>query len=87
MPAQSVNAIAVDPVTPQNVYLASPEGLFSSADGGLNWEALPFSVSSEPLALTLDQKHSATLFVLLADGSLLRSDDGGTTWVTLEVSS
>jgi len=85
VPSQVVNAIAIDPVTPQNVYLASPEGLFRSADGGLNWEALPFRLSSEPMALTLDPKHPATVFVLLADGSLLRSDDGGTTWVTLEV--
>lgn len=85
--AQTVTAVAIDPVTPQNVYLASPEGLFRSGDGGLAWEALPFRFSSEPLALTLDPKHPATLFVLLADGSLLRSDDGGTTWVTLEVDS
>ncbi len=85
MPTQSVTAIAVDPVTPQNVYLASPDGLFHSADGGLAWEAMPFRLSSEPLALTLDPQHPATLFVLLADGSLLRSDDGGATWVTLEV--
>jgi photosystem II stability/assembly factor-like uncharacterized protein len=53
----------------------------------LNWEALPFRLSSEPMALTLDSKQPATVFVLLADGSLLRSDDGGTTWITAEVGS
>jgi photosystem II stability/assembly factor-like uncharacterized protein len=87
VPAQTVNAIAIDPATPQNVYLASPDGLFRSADGGLNWEALPSRLSSEPVALTLDPQHPATLFVLLADGSLLRSDDGGTAWITVEVGS
>jgi photosystem II stability/assembly factor-like uncharacterized protein len=83
----TVTAIAIDLVTPQNVYLASPDGLFRSADGGLRWEALPVHLSSEPLALTLDPHHPTTLFVLLADGALLRSDDSGTTWTTVEVDS
>lgn len=79
-----VNAVAVDPVTPQNVYLAAPSGLFRSADGGLNWQPVKTELASEPLALTLDPQHPATLFVLLADGTVIRSDNSGDTWATLE---
>ncbi len=85
VPAQTVNAIAIDPVTPQNAYLAGPNRLFRSKDGGLTWEALPFRLSSEPLALTLDPRNPARLFVLLADGTLMQSEDGGTSWVNKEI--
>lgn len=81
-----MNAIAVDPVTPQNVYLAGPDGLFRSADGGLTWEAAIAQLNSEPLALGLDPRNPATLFALLADEMLLRSDDSGATWARVEVS-
>ena len=81
MPSQTVNAIAIDPIVPQNVTLAGPSGLFRSKDGGLTWVALKVQLDSAPLALTLDPRHPATLFALLANGTLLRSDDSGETWV------
>ena len=84
MPTQKVNAIAIDPVTPQNVYLAGPDGLFRSTDSGLTWEAMNTQLNSEPLALTLDPRGPAMLFTLLADGTLLRSSDGGTAWASVE---
>ena len=86
MPTQTVNAIAVDPATPQTVYLAGPDGLFRSTDGGLTWEAIKSQLNSAPLALTLDPRNPAMLFTLLADGALLRSDDSGITWKDIGVS-
>ena len=83
MPSKKVNAIAVDPVTPQNVYLAGPGGLFRSADGGVTLEVMPVELNSEPLALTLDPHTPTTLFVLLADGALWKSEDAGKTWAAL----
>jgi len=80
VPNPTVNAIAIDPITPQNVYLASPDGLFRSKDGGLAWEAIPTQLSSEPLALTLDPENPTTLFVVLADGTALKSEDSGVAW-------
>ena len=85
MPSQTVNAIAIDPVVPQNVYLAAPSGLFRSADGGLTWVALKAQLDSAPVALALDPRHPATVFALLAGGTLLRSDDSGATWVPREL--
>ncbi len=84
MPSAKVNAIAIDPVTPQNVYLASPDGLFRSADGGLTWKTMKVDVKAAPLALTLNPRTPAMLFVLLADGTLMRGDNSGDTWTTVE---
>ena len=86
MPSQTVNALAIDPVVPHNVTLAAPSGLFRSNDGGLTWAKLQATVESEPVALTLDPRHPATLFALLAEGTLLRSDDSGETWLPRQTS-
>ena len=84
MPTQKVNAIAIDPVTPQNVYLASPHGLFRSTDGGVTLNKIDVELSAEPLGLTLNPSAPSMLFVLLADGTLMLSDDGGETWTTVD---
>ena len=81
MPSQTVTALAIDPIVPQNVYLASPSGLYRSNDGGLTWAVLKAQPDSAPVALALDPRHPATVFALLGSGTLLRSDDSGTTWV------
>ena len=86
MPSQTVNALAIDPVVPHNVTLAAPSGLFRSNDGGLTWVKLQAPLESEPVALTLDPRHPATLFALLAEGTLLRSDDSGETWLPRQTS-
>jgi photosystem II stability/assembly factor-like uncharacterized protein len=85
VPSQTVTALAVDPIVPQNVYLASPSGLFRSKDGGLSWIALNAQLDSAPIALTLDSRHPATLFALLTSGMLLRSDDSGATWAPRKI--
>jgi photosystem II stability/assembly factor-like uncharacterized protein len=85
VPSQTVTALAVDPIVPQNVYLASPSGLFRSTDGGLTWVGLKAQLDSAPMALTLDPRHPATLFALLTSGTLLRCDDGGATWAPREL--
>lgn len=85
MPSQKVNAIAVDPVTPQNVYLAGPGGLFRSADGGLTLTLMPVESKAEALALTLNPQDPKSLFAVMSDGTLLFSHDQGATWATREV--
>ena len=85
MPSQTVTALIVDPIVPQNVYLASPSGLFRSKDGGLTWVDLKAQLDSAPVALALDARHPATVFALLANGTLLRSDDRGATWAPRKI--
>ena len=85
MPSTQVVALSIDPITPQNVYLTSPEGFFRSNDGGLTWTTMRLETNSQPVGLTLDPHNPARLFALLADGTLLRSEDSGTTWSAEEV--
>lgn len=79
-----IRSIAVDPVTPQRVYVAGPAGLFRSNDGGLTWAAAGDGLKGEPLAVTLDPTSPQTVMAVLADGSVWKSADGATTWTPLE---
>ena len=85
MPSQTVTALVVDPIVPQNVYLASPSGLFRSKDGGLTWVDLKVRLDSVPMALAVDPHHPATVFAVLASGTLLRSNDSGATWAPRKI--
>jgi photosystem II stability/assembly factor-like uncharacterized protein len=85
VPSQTVTALAVDPIVPQNVYLAGPSGLYRSNDGGLSWVDLKVQLDSAPIALTLDSRHPATIFALLTSGTLLHSDDSGATWAARKI--
>ena len=79
-----IRSVAVDTVTPERVYAAGPSGLFRSEDAGQNWTSADESLPQEPLAVTLDPAEPQTVFALLADNSVRRSDDGATTWQLAE---
>ncbi len=79
--------MAVDPITPQRVYVAGPAGLFRSDDGGLTWTEASDGLGGEPLAVTLDPALPQTVIAVLTDGSVWKSSDGATTWQALETSA
>lgn len=79
----TVHSIAVDPSDPKRVYVAGPAGLFLSDDAGLTWTAVPLAAEAEPTGLALDPTAPQRLFVLMADGSLWRSEDAGASWMAL----
>lgn len=69
----------------QHGWIGTTGGLYASQDGGLTWSdtnAVPYSEANAVQVLFLSPK---TGFVILIDpgnrgGTLLRTDDGGTTW-------
>lgn len=74
--------LAVDPVAPDTLYVASsPLGLFRSRDGGLTWEDgngdLPGGTRNVK-GVSVDAGGAA--FVTLRGAGLFRSVDGGDTW-------
>lgn len=74
---RAVTAVAYDPRRPQNIYAATGEGLFLSADGGEQWSR----VNAPAAALTaLVITPAGVLYAAASDGSLFRSGDDGRTW-------
>lgn len=78
-----IRSVAVDPLTPERVYAAGPEGLVYSDDGGLTWAPVGDGLLGEPLAVTLDPAEPQTVFVVLTDDSVWQSVDGAATWELL----
>jgi len=76
--------LAVDPVAPDTLYVASsPLGLFRSRDGGLSWAEsngdLPGGTHNVK-GVNVDAQGAA--FLTLRGSGLFRSADGGDTWST-----
>jgi photosystem II stability/assembly factor-like uncharacterized protein len=67
----------VDPSRPDTLYVATPQGLERSIDGGSNWSRLGSLQAPSRLAIAPSSPQ-----VLYAEdgGRLMRSGDGGSTW-------
>ena len=79
-PRANINALAIDPLTPANVYAAIGAGVFKSTDGGGSWRALTIE-KGVFVSLTIDPRTSTTLYVSSwTTGHVLKSTDGGATW-------
>jgi len=81
-PVYFIRAIAVDPVAPGTLYVATDnQGLYKSADGGATWAFVNAGIKSY---LVYDVKTSPTavnrLYAATWGGGFYQSDDGGTSW-------
>ena len=92
LPSLAIAAIAIDPTSPNRVYIALVgTGVFRSEDGGTSWALLSDqpsvkrvrrnSFDGDLTVLLVDPNHPATLY-LTSDSGILRSDDGGSNWQT-----
>jgi photosystem II stability/assembly factor-like uncharacterized protein len=72
-----VNALAVDPVSPNTVYVATDNGFYRSLDGGMTWIG-PSDRPGDASSLVADPGRPGTVY---AGG--LKSIDGGQTWSSL----
>jgi photosystem II stability/assembly factor-like uncharacterized protein len=91
-----VSALAVDPTTPDTVYVATrPTGrpdtdamLFKSTDGAAHWRQVPIALpaGAQITSLTIDPVTLSAIYATYADfgyrdrGGIFRSSDGGETW-------
>lgn len=76
----SVQAVAVDPSSSQNVLAATPSGLFRSTNEGLNWSAVTALSGVSTRALAYDAAHPGTVFVGTTGQGVFKSTNGGVTW-------
>ena len=79
---QGVSGLAVDPRSPRRVYALSFWQVFRSEDGGAGWRPILPELGPEvrPQALIAHPRISGLLYVLLTNGDLLRSANGGRRW-------
>lgn len=82
----TINAVAVDPLNSQTVYLAAEDvGILKSIDGGKNFnKANQGLIVRNVAALVTDDKDSSHLVMGVlydnAEGGIFRSRDGGKSW-------
>jgi len=91
----SASALAIDPVTPANVYAGELQydyrdgrmgGIFKTADSGNSWEEL--DIHTPVYTLLIDSLQPKTIYAgsdfdlgyYGGGGGLFKSDDGGQTW-------
>lgn len=83
--------IAVDPTSHQHIYVTGAEGLYRTVDDAASWQLIrPTAVDFPSLAAFAASPANRDLIYLVERTQnahvirVLRSDDGGQTWATLE---
>ena len=84
---QHIQALAVDPVTPQKLYAGNEDGtLFTSSDGGQHWiTRTRISPTRIKLLMLTLPPSGKTLYALTANG-LFASTDAAQTWQVINTS-
>src|SRR5688500_8542349 len=84
-PANFVNAVGSDGT---NIYVSTISGIYKSPDGGVSWNKIPDPVTDiyiASLAVSGSTIWATGGYENL--GELLRSDDGGQSWIKIEKGS
>jgi photosystem II stability/assembly factor-like uncharacterized protein len=88
-----IYALAVDKNNPSFVYAGTPNGVLKSMDSGMTWSAVtPQPAPANISALVIAPEDSNKLYAAANNwipqkgyvGSLLKSTDGGKTWITVD---
>jgi photosystem II stability/assembly factor-like uncharacterized protein len=78
--ALGVNAIAIDPVETQNVFIGTTQGLYLSTNGGNQWVQKKKGLDTKFIArLLIDLNHRNVLYAGTEKG-IYKSMDHGETW-------
>ncbi len=78
-----INALAIDPATPDTLYAGIYRGgVFKSTNGGGSWEAANTGLPSntDVRALAIDPATPATLYAGTNGGGVFKSTNGGGSW-------
>ncbi len=77
-----ISVISPSRAAPGLLYVATGDSVFRSADGGDNWQAMPFSGGGTILTIESHPVATSTLYLGSSQG-VFRSVDGGSNWTAL----
>jgi photosystem II stability/assembly factor-like uncharacterized protein len=83
--ALGVESVAVDPADSNRLWVLANKVPFRSTDRGRTWERVrpgPGSGNSPVAKIVVDPADGSTVYLVLPDGTLRRTRDGGQTWET-----
>ena len=81
---RSIKMLAINPFPPYEVYALSESGvLLKSLDAGISW-SIDHQFKTTVQRLAFDYNKQGLVYVATKDSGLLRSRDGGETWVSLK---
>jgi photosystem II stability/assembly factor-like uncharacterized protein len=83
--ALSVRQVVVDPTNPARLWVIANDVPFRSRDRGRTWQRVrpgPLPGDVQAVQAAVDPLNGSTVYLLLADGTLRRTHDGGQTWET-----
>lgn len=82
---EHIHALAAD-ASGRTLWLGAHTGLFRSEDGGLTWTAIELPVlphAPDVMAIAVQPRDPAVLYVGTHEAGVLRSVDGGRTWTVV----
>ncbi len=84
--ASNVTSLAVDEQNPDTIWIVADFALFRSIDRGRTWAPVPLdpAISAEKIRrVAVSPLDSKTVYIELYFGQVVRSQDGGQTWVAV----
>jgi hypothetical protein len=82
-----IQALAIDPSTSQIIYAGTPKGIFKSINGGDIWAPTGAGLANTDIrSLAIDPSAPHTIYAGMKGGGMLKSTDGGSTWVKMPTS-
>lgn len=83
LPSTAVLDIAVSPIQPGPVVVATEKGASISNDKGATWQALPALAAVSPVAIEFEPNSSSVIYAAGARGTVHRTTNAGASWVEL----
>ncbi len=82
-PLGDARCLAINPITPQTLYVGAFGGVFKSTNGGANWAASSTGLTNTNVwCLAIDPSNPQTLYAGTygIGGGVFKSSNGGTSW-------